>query len=274
MFNTQVYLLDQQLNPVPVGVPGELYIGGLSLARGYLEQPDLTAEKFVPDPFGHAAGARLYKTGDLARYLPDGNIEFLGRIDAQVKIRGFRVEPREIEAALTQYTGVSDVAVVAAEDQFGEHRVVAYVVAKPDRAPTIGGKRRYLLPNSRAVAHLNKHETDYLYEEIFKRQVYLRHGVTIQDGDCIFDVGANIGLFMLFAHQVCLRPKVYAFEPNPAVFEMLAANASLYAPDASVFPCGLSDATKTPHLLFSRDFPSSRVFMPIRQPRRPSSKPL
>jgi FkbM family methyltransferase len=105
-----------------------------------------------------------------------------------------------------------------------------------------------------AVAQLNAHETDYLYEEIFTRQVYLRHGVTLRDGDCIFDVGANIGLFTLFAHQVCRCPSVYAFEPNPAVADLLAANAAWYAPQTRIFRCGLSDTAKTSTLTFFPGF--------------------
>ncbi|MGH7834655.1 MAG: amino acid adenylation domain-containing protein [Candidatus Binatia bacterium] len=254
IFNTRVYLLDQHLNPVPVGVPGELHIGGLGVARGYLGQPALTAQKFIPNPFGNRSGARLYKTGDRARYLPDGNIEFLGRVDDQIKIRGFRIEPGEVENTLRRHSGVLEAAVLAMEDQLGEPRLTAYVVPKPVRSPAIGTERRYRLPNNMAVAQLNKNETDYLYEEIFERQAYLKHGITLKDGDCVFDVGANIGLFALFARRVCAGSRIYAFEPNPAVFKILRANAFLYAPDAKIFNFGLSDTTKTSTFTFFPGF--------------------
>ncbi|BAY08321.1 non-ribosomal peptide synthetase [Calothrix sp. NIES-2098] len=126
--NTQVYLLDAQLQPVAVGIPGELYIGGDGLARGYFNQPDLTAEIFIPHPFSSQPGARLYKTGDLARYLPDGNIEFLGRIDREVKIRGLRIQLADIEIALTQYPKVQQAVVAIDENQSGDRYLVAYVV--------------------------------------------------------------------------------------------------------------------------------------------------
>ncbi|BAY78313.1 McnE protein [Nostoc linckia NIES-25] len=132
--NTQIYILDQHLQPVPVGVAGELYLGGAGLARGYLNRPELTNEKFIPNPFD-AGASRLYKTGDLVRYLPDGNIEYIGRIDNQVKIRGFRIELGEIETVLSQHEDVQVSCVIVHEDTPGEKRLVAYVV--PPKGVTI-----------------------------------------------------------------------------------------------------------------------------------------
>lgn len=142
--NTQVYILDSNLQPVPVGMPGEIHIGGLLLARGYFDRPDATAVRFIPNPFGAQPGARVYKTGDLARYLPDKNIEFLGRNDNQVKVRGFRIELREIELVLGRHPSLRDVVVLARQDSHGEKRVLAYVVAKPDQIVTTGELRSFL----------------------------------------------------------------------------------------------------------------------------------
>jgi acyl-coenzyme A synthetase/AMP-(fatty) acid ligase/aryl carrier-like protein len=135
--NTQVYILGADLHPVPLGTPGELHVGGASVTRGYFARPELTAEKFIPDPFSARAGARLYKTGDRARYLPGGDVEFLGRTDQQVKIRGYRVELREIEQTLLRHPAVREVAVVAQEDVAGDKRLLAYVV--PVAAASVAG---------------------------------------------------------------------------------------------------------------------------------------
>ncbi len=132
--NTRVYILDGSLHPVPIGVSGELHIGGDGLARGYLNRPELTAETFIPDPFSDEPGARLYKTGDVARHRADGAIEFLGCRDHQIKLRGYRIEPGEIEAILRQHPAVDDAVVLTREDNTGEVKLVAYVV----RAPALG----------------------------------------------------------------------------------------------------------------------------------------
>ena len=130
--NTQIYILDTHLHPVPIGVPGELYVGGIGVGRGYLNRPQLTDAKFIPNPFSSNPKERLYKTGDLGRYLPDGNIEFLGRIDNQVKVRGFRIELGEIEAALKSHPLVKQAVVITTEENTSSKRLVAYVVANSE----------------------------------------------------------------------------------------------------------------------------------------------
>jgi surfactin family lipopeptide synthetase C len=142
--NTELYVLDQQAQPVPVGAVGELYIGGAGLARGYLRRPELTAEKFVPHPFSREAGARLYRTGDLVRRLDDGSVEFVGRIDHQVKVRGFRIELGEIEAMFNQHPAIREAVVVVREDEQRERHLVAYVVSGHQPTPTVSELRRYL----------------------------------------------------------------------------------------------------------------------------------
>jgi amino acid adenylation domain-containing protein/thioester reductase-like protein len=142
--NTEIYILDSHLHPVPVGISGEIYISGEGLARGYLNQSAITSEKFIPHPFSQKPGMRLYKTGDLGKYLNNGNIEFLGRIDNQVKIRGFRIELGEIETALKQYPEVEETVVIAREDIPENKRLVAYVVPQPKSPVTVNELQNFL----------------------------------------------------------------------------------------------------------------------------------
>ena len=140
----RLYLLDAQLQPVPLGVPGELFVGGAGVGRGYLGRPELTAERFVPDAFGAEPGARLYRSGDLARFLPNGDLEYLGRIDHQIKVRGFRVELGEIAAALARHPGLRESAVLARRDADGDARLVAYVVPRASAAANASELRAWL----------------------------------------------------------------------------------------------------------------------------------
>jgi len=155
--NTQIYILNENLQQVPIGEPGELCIGGVGVARGYLNRPELTAEKFIPHPFSDEPGARLYKTGDLASYLPDGQIAFMGRTDYQIKIRGYRIEPGEIVSILNGYPAIQTSLVVAREDTPGNRRLVAYIVLVPGAHVTASSLRETL------VTHL----PDYMIPAVF-----------------------------------------------------------------------------------------------------------
>jgi amino acid adenylation domain-containing protein len=148
--STQAYVLDSQQRPVPLGAIGEICVSGATVARGYLHQPELTAEKFVPNPFSTETGGRLYRTGDLGRYMTDGNIAFISRMDQQVKIRGFRVELNEVDSVLNSHTAVREALVIAREDTPGEKRLIAYVVPSPGAAPTASNLQAFVskkLPN-------------------------------------------------------------------------------------------------------------------------------
>jgi amino acid adenylation domain-containing protein len=157
--NTQAHVLDERLRPVPVGAPGELYLGGDGLARGYLGRPDLTAERFIPNPYAGEPGARLYRTGDLARRMPEGQLDYLGRIDQQVKVRGFRIELGEVEAVLERHPAVREAVVVAQEGQEGGPRLIAYFVAQGDEPPNAFELRR----------HAQRQLPDYMLPATFVR---------------------------------------------------------------------------------------------------------
>jgi len=253
--NCRVYLVDDRLEPVPAGVPGQIAIAGICLARGYVHGPALTAERFVPDPLaaeldGDGRGERLYLTGDRARLRSDGTLEFLGRIDHQVKIRGFRVEPHEVAAVLREHPGVRDAVVTTARESAGADpsgsglgpvRLAAYVVARRRASAEIEGRKRYALANGMAVVQRNRNETEYLYEEIFVRRTYARHGIRLPEDAVVLDLGANIGMFTMFIALCRPGARILSFEPLAPTYETLRLNAELYAPRARVFHAGVAD---------------------------------
>jgi amino acid adenylation domain-containing protein/FkbM family methyltransferase len=248
--NSRVYLLDANGKRVPSGERGELCIGGSCVARGYRNRPDRSLAKFVADPFSADPGARMYRTGDLARCLADGNIEFCGRIDDQVKLNGYRVELGEIECALREQGGIKNAVVLAREDASGARHLAAYVVPRRTHQPLWVCNPVHLLADGSPVAHLNRNETDYIYNEIFVLQAYLRHGISIRDGDCIIDAGANIGLFTVFANRLARNLRMVCFEPNPAAFACLSLNAEAWGAQVKCLPVGLSREDRSAELTF------------------------
>lgn len=265
---TRVQVVAPDLSLQGWGVPGELLIAGAGVTRGYHERPKLTAERFVPDAFADApggagrAGERLYRTGDLVRRRGDGELRFLGRLDHQVKLRGHRIELGEIEALLAGHPGVRQ-AVVALRGEGESASLVAYTAADShlppalespldpeERAKILGGEEPFHLPNGMAVARLSDFQAGALWGEIFADDWYLRHGIAIRDGDTIFDVGANVGFFTLFAHCGHRNLKVHAFEPIPPTFEELRKNVRLYDLPAKLHNLGLSAETERASFTF------------------------
>ncbi|HEU4834404.1 MAG TPA: amino acid adenylation domain-containing protein, partial [Pyrinomonadaceae bacterium] len=237
--NVRVYVLNAEGEPVALGQVGELYIGGAGLARGYLNDAALTAQRFVPDRFSGGPGARLYRTGDLVRYGLDARIEYVGRTDHQVKVRGYRIELGEIEAALMTHPGVREAAATLRQDESGEQRLVGYVVSRNGDGQPGAGLHR--LPNGMVITHQNRTETDYLYNEIFEEDVYLRYGLKLPQGACVFDVGANIGMFSLYVSERSRGARIFAFEPIAAIRETLQRNAELCrGADVTICPYGLA----------------------------------
>jgi amino acid adenylation domain-containing protein/FkbM family methyltransferase len=254
--NIRLYVLDQDQALQPLGVAGELCISGVGLARGYLGQPELTARVFRTNPLAPAGAAgqasldhgRLYHTGDLARWLPDGNLEYLGRLDHQVKIRGFRIEPGEIERRLNACAPVKD-SLVLALGQGAAKRLAAYVLVDPRQAPTLARLLELApqypdspwreLPDHTPFFSLNQGETAFMYQEIVAENVYLGQGVSLPPGAVVLDVGANIGLFSWWVRRLCPDARVLALEPIPRLCQLLELNNRLHGLEARVLNLGL-----------------------------------
>ena len=251
--NVSAHVMNDRLEPVGVGVAGELFVGGVALARGYLGRPGLTAERFVPDPVSGEPGARLYRTGDRARWRTDGALEFLGRLDEQVKIRGVRVEPGETESVLAEHDGVAQVAVVAGTDEAGGQRLVAYAVPDPRGAGPVAGllrmerteapveARRHDLPDGRTVLVPSQGEAEFVEHEIFDPARYAALGIELRPGGCVVDAGAHVGLFTLYADRAREGGTTYAFEPIPPLFELLRRNTAMHGAGVRVFPWALGE---------------------------------
>lgn len=234
----RVWVTDDQLRPVPAGVLGELCVGGAQLAAGYLGDDAATASRFITMTLADGTSARVYRTGDLVRFQDDGTLRFVGRADDQVKINGYRIEPGEIASVLRRHPGVAHAEVVAAGPGAGP-ALTGYVV--PVRAGVVDPDR---------LAGINAHETRYLFDEIFRQQVYLRAGITVRDNAVVLDVGANIGMFSLFVKQVCPNARVFAFEPLDEVFDKLTRNTARYGDSVTRLPYGLSDADRFDTFVF------------------------
>jgi len=237
-----LYIMDESLGLVPIGVTGELYVGGDGVSLGYVKQPALTAQRFIPDPF--STGKRLYKTGDKACITEDGEIVYRGRLDQQVKVRGFRIELDEINSILKKHQLVTDVVSVIKQDDLGNNGIISCVKLNRKNMPQIDSYQRHILPNGMAIAHFNRNETDFLYKEIYEDSTYSKNNILINDGDCIMDVGANIGMFSLFLANKYKNVKVFAFEPIPPLSKVLGVNLELYAPAVTLCDYGLSSDNK------------------------------
>jgi amino acid adenylation domain-containing protein/FkbM family methyltransferase len=242
IWNVHTHILDTEtFEPVPFGAKGELFIAGAAVGRGYVGQPDLTAERFLPDPFSLEENARMYRSGDLARYRADASIEYLGRADHQLKVRGFRIEAGEVERALCSHQAIVDAVVTVRSTGSSDQRLVAHCVPDPKAGSVVRSLLRYErqglladdlmveeMANGLSVIAKNRGETLFLYEEIFADESYLRNGIDLRPGSVVFDVGANIGMFAMYAGWRCPGAKVYAFEPIPEIHKLLALNAGLY----------------------------------------------
>ncbi|MGG8495335.1 amino acid adenylation domain-containing protein [Tenacibaculum sp. TC6] len=267
ILNMNIFVLDANEKLVPVGVPGEICVSGVGVGAGYFKEPEKTANSFRPNPFPNTLGNIMYKTGDLGRWLPDGNLEFLGRKDRQVKIRGNRVELGEIESIIRENDLVDNAAVVAYKKDISNTSLIAFatktiVPVKPNFDISFEKEREKQMlqfefeglknktmsfDNGLKIFSLNNSETTFVFKEIFEDKAYLQHGIELKPKSVVFDVGANIGMFSLMVATCFPGSKVYAFEPIPPTFQIMEANAKLYNSysDIYTYNAGLSNEKKT-----------------------------
>jgi amino acid adenylation domain-containing protein/FkbM family methyltransferase len=235
----RVWILDAHDRPVPLGAIGEVCVSGDRLARGYEGDAATTAARFAVVTLPDGTVGRIYRTGDLARFRPDGSLSYAGRVDDQVKINGYRVEPGEVAAILSSHPAISQAVVVtgsggaAGLNAYAALRGLATAAVRPDR-----------------LAGVNPHETAYLYDEIFVQRVYHRGGITFRHGAVVFDVGANIGMFTLFALATVSDARVFAFEPLPDAFAALGENLAGRGAAVTLLPYGLSGTEREERFAF------------------------
>jgi len=242
--NKKVVILDEQLQLLPLGVQGEICIWGNGMAIGYLHNEELTAQKFIGNPF--ETGDRLYRSGDIGEWRDDGVLVYKGRKDNQVKVRGYRIEAGEIENILNRHPVVDKSVVIDRKNLDGEKELIAYYVPNLTAGFTI--RQELSLPKDTLVIELedgftmvadNQSELQLLHKEIVVNNVYLKHGIYLPKNACIVDIGANVGMFSVYAGLITDNAKIYAFEPIPPTFELLKLNTSLYDIDVDIFNFGL-----------------------------------
>lgn len=263
--NTGVFILNEDGELQPKGIPGELCISGAGVAKGYLNNESQTSARFTMAGFSEEE--RIYHTGDLARWLENGELEYLGRTDDQIKIRGYRIEPGEISHTIQQHEAVQDAYVHVTGEKEEDKALQAFITVN-EEAYTIQQllkahnhnkamlKSLYSLPNGMKVFHKNNSETDLIYFEIFEDHTYLKHGIEVKAGDVIFDIGANIGMFSLYMALNFQDVKLYAFEPLTPVYAMLEANSRLYKADIKTFNFGISNVDQEVEFMY---YPNNTV---------------
>jgi len=265
--NMNIAVLDQNQNLCPIGVPGEICVSGIGVGAGYWGLPEKTAQQFINNPFPELLGDTLYKTGDLGRWLSSGKLEFLGRLGRQVKIRGQRVELEEIESFLREEIWVKEAHLLIHQPSENIDKLLCFLSlqeTQESRTRIIGKSflnrieqrlEDYLIDHQALkdkvmsvkgglkVLQQNRCETLFLYDEIFKDQCYLQHGIELAEDAVVFDVGANIGVFSMYVSMLCPKSQVFAFEPLPPTFELLQANSVIYGEEQRIkaFQVGLSN---------------------------------